>query len=219
MAILHGTSTNKYVLFLNKRHESSIMQKYDTSNNSESLKTSESREISLFLRLPYLRNISLQIEKEIWQYLIKSFPTKFRFRLTHDTHNFGKCFKFKDRQALLHNAGVVYKLNCSCGQSYIGQTHRNLATRIQEHVPNGKQNQMLQNTLCAILTTRLISILPKYLVKATTTESYESEKPYSFKKFSHKLTWMVHRNRFVCLLRNSYRKYIFSALLKLTLPC
>ena len=50
-------------------------------------------------------------------------------------------FKFNNRQALLHNAGVAYKLNCSCGQSYIGQTHRNLATRIQEHVPNGKQIQ------------------------------------------------------------------------------
>ena len=35
----------------------------------------------------------------------------------------------------------MYKLNCSSGQSYIGQTHRNLATRIQEHVPNAKQNQ------------------------------------------------------------------------------
>ena len=117
------------------------MQKYDTSGNCESLKTSESKEIPLLLRLPYLGNISLQIEKEIRQYLIKNLSTKFRFRLVHDTHNIGKCFKFKDRQALLHNAGVVYKLNCSCGQSYIGQTHRNLATRIQEHVPNGKLNQ------------------------------------------------------------------------------
>ena len=107
----------------------------------KSLKTSESKEISLFLRLPYLGNISLQIENEILQHLIKNLSTKSQFRLIHDTHNIGKCFKFKDRQALLHNAGVVYKLNCSCGQSYIGQTHRNLTTRIQEHVPNGKQNQ------------------------------------------------------------------------------
>ena len=66
-------------LFLNKRHESPIMQKYDTGNNCESLKTSESKEISLFLRLPYLGNISLQIEKEIRQYLIENLSTKFRF--------------------------------------------------------------------------------------------------------------------------------------------
>ena len=126
---------------INKRHELSIMLKYDTDNNCESRKTSESKEISLFLRLPHLGNISLQIEKEIRQHLIKNLSTKSQFRLTHDTHNIGKCFKFKDRQALLHNAVIVSELNCSCEQSYIGQTHRNLATRIQEHVPNEKQNQ------------------------------------------------------------------------------
>ena len=79
--------------------------------------------------------------------------------------------------------------------------------------------QMFQSTLCAILTTRLISILPKYLVTATTAKSYESKEPYSFKKFNCKLTWMEHCNRFVCLIRNSYRKYICSALLKLAFPC
>ena len=128
-------------IFFNKRHKSPITKKYVTSNDCESLKTSESKKISLFPQLPYPDNISLQIEKEIRQYLIKNLSTKFRFRLVHDPHNIGKCFKFKDRQALLHNAGVVYKLNCSCGQSYIGQTHRNLTTRIQEHELHGKQNQ------------------------------------------------------------------------------
>ena len=114
--MLSGTSRKQIRLFLNKRHESPIMQKYDTGNNCESLKTSESKENSLFLRLPYLGNISLQTEKEIRQYFIKNLSTKYRFRLVHDTQNIGKCFKFKDRQALSHNAGVVYKLNCSCGQ-------------------------------------------------------------------------------------------------------
>ena len=108
--------------------------------------------------------------------------------MIHDTHNIGKRFKFKDRQALLHNAGVVYKLNCSCGQSHIGQTHRNLVTGIQDHVLYGKPNQEsdVAKHLVRILTTRLISILLKYLVTATTAESYESKKPYLFKKFNHK---------------------------------
>ena len=47
----------------------------------------------------------------------------------------------KDRQALLHNTGVVYKLNCSCGPSHISQTHRNLVARIQDHVLNEKLDQ------------------------------------------------------------------------------
>ena len=40
-----------------------------------------------------------------------------------------------------HNSGFVYKLNCSCGQSYIGQTRRNLITKINDHKPHGKSNQ------------------------------------------------------------------------------
>ena len=75
------------------------MQKYHTGDNSESLKTSESKEMPFFLQLPYLGNILLQ-------------SRKFQFILPHGTHNIGKSFKFKDCQALLHNAGAVYKLNC-----------------------------------------------------------------------------------------------------------
>ena len=30
---------------------------------------------------------------------------------------------------------IVYKFNCSCEKSYIGQTSRNLKTRIKEHLP------------------------------------------------------------------------------------
>ena len=46
---------------------------------------------------------------------------------------------------------------------------------------NQIKNQMLQSTLCAILTTRLISIFLKYLITATTVENYES------KKYCHKV--------------------------------
>ena len=42
-------------------------------------------------------------------------------------------FSVKDRQALLNRFNVVYKLTCSCGASYIGQTQRNLINRIEEH--------------------------------------------------------------------------------------
>ena len=29
--------------------------------------------------------------------------------------------------------GVVYKIDCSCGQSYIGETCRTLSARVKEH--------------------------------------------------------------------------------------
>ena len=51
-------------LFLNKLQKSPITQKCHTGDKCESLKTTESKEISLFLRFPCLGNTSLQIEKE-----------------------------------------------------------------------------------------------------------------------------------------------------------
>ena len=40
----------------------------------------------------------------------------------HKTHTIGDHFKYKDKQAHLERSNVVYKLECSCGHSYIGQT-------------------------------------------------------------------------------------------------
>ena len=50
-------------------------------------------------------------------------------------HNYklGKLFPDKDRQSLLHSSGVECQLTCSCGQNYIGQTKRNLITRLNGH--------------------------------------------------------------------------------------
>jgi len=44
-----------------------------------------------------------------------------------------KYFTYKDKQNHLRRSSVVYKLTCTCGSNYIGQTRRNLITRINEH--------------------------------------------------------------------------------------
>ena len=41
-------------------------------------------------------------------------------------------------QKTLMKYGVVYKLTCSCGSSYIGQTRRNLIDRLKEHYSSDK---------------------------------------------------------------------------------
>ena len=56
--------------------------------------------------------------------------------MIHRTTTIKKLFRYKDSQQLLHTAGVVYKLTCSCGKSYIGQTKRNLKVRLKEHKPD-----------------------------------------------------------------------------------
>jgi len=57
----------------------------------------------------------------------------FQFRFMHETNQLIKAFTYKDKQNHLRRSSVVYKLTCTCGSNYIGQTRRNLITRINEH--------------------------------------------------------------------------------------
>ena len=50
-----------------------------------------------------------------------------------------KFFRVKEGQALLHRSNVVYHIHCSCGSNYIGETARNLLTRLNEHNPGSKK--------------------------------------------------------------------------------
>ena len=50
-------------------------------------------------------------------------------------------FKHKELQPKLYHHNVVYKLTCSCDSVYIGQTRRNLQSRLHEHTPATSSNQ------------------------------------------------------------------------------
>ena len=50
----------------------------------------------------------------------------------------GHNFSLKDKQKTWLKYGVVCKLMCSCGSSYIGQTRRNLIDRLTEHSSSDK---------------------------------------------------------------------------------
>ena len=93
-----------------------------------------------FMRLPFIRENSPQIEKEINSFFAKlDFEAK--FLLINDTYSLKNVFKHEEQQQILHQYGVVYEISCNCGSSYIGQTSRNLITRINNHDPSSKTPQ------------------------------------------------------------------------------
>ncbi|CAF4946941.1 unnamed protein product [Pieris macdunnoughi] len=47
----------------------------------------------------------------------------------------------------LQDAGI-YKLDCDCGLSYIGQTKRNMSSRLKEHIADIKPHLHLSDVLC-----------------------------------------------------------------------
>ncbi|CAG5028243.1 unnamed protein product [Parnassius apollo] len=42
----------------------------------------------------------------------------------------------------------VYKLDCECGLSYIGQTKRSIKTRVKEHIPDVKHRRFGKSAVC-----------------------------------------------------------------------
>ena len=83
-------------------------------------------------RLPYLGSIFHHIEKELHQYTKTHLPD-YKLRFIHNTNKLKQQFLVKDRQRQLTRSNIVYRLNCSCGSFYIGQTRRNLVERLEEH--------------------------------------------------------------------------------------
>ena len=98
-------------------------------NKSDQSSKRSNKQIHVFFKLQYLHRISTQIEKKIRNFL-KHY--KIRLVMSHFTFNIRKLFSYKDRQSILHSAGEVHQLTCSCGQKYIDPTKRNLIMRLNE---------------------------------------------------------------------------------------
>ena len=92
------------------------------------------------MKLPYAKEINCHVPKEINGFL-KKLDFKVTFILINETFNLKRLFTFKERQNNLHRSGVVYRITCSCKSTYIGQTSRNLITRLKNHNPNSPNGQ------------------------------------------------------------------------------
>jgi len=80
-----------------------------------------------FFTIPYLDTIS-----ESFIPIIKKYGFDLAFSIPSTLNIFIKCGK--DNLDLTSHQGVVYKISCQdCDASYIGQTKRQLGTRIKEH--------------------------------------------------------------------------------------
>ena len=94
----------------------------------------------IFMKLPYIKEMNGHIPKEINGFL-KKLDFKVTFILINETFNLKRLFTFKERQNKLHRSSVVYRITCSCKSTYIGQTSRNLITRLKNHDPNSLHRQ------------------------------------------------------------------------------
>ena len=77
--------------------------------------------------LPYTAGVSENIRQ-----VCRKFGMKVVFRSSHSLRSM--LTKVKDAMPVEKQANVVYRIPCSCGKAYIGETKRRLETcRLREH--------------------------------------------------------------------------------------
>ena len=90
------------------------------------------------IRLPFCRTNEVESRK-----FLKKLDTytKWRFSLfiMWQTRKIESVFKLKDKNT--HPSHVIYKGECTCGQTYIGETARNLEVRVNEDSDVNKQSE------------------------------------------------------------------------------
>jgi len=104
-----------------------------TSNNSLNNSKNSSEEINRkIIVLPYINKIS-----ELVATTVDKSKCITGYRVLNSLGRFIKAHK--DTNELLTNSNVVYKISChDCNASYVGQTKRQVKTRIKEHKNNSK---------------------------------------------------------------------------------
>ena len=81
----------------------------------------------IYTTIPYVEGQSEEIRRVCGRYGIKvAFKSNGTLR--------DKLTKVKDKLPVKKNSKVVYKIPCSCGKFYLGETVRRLETRLKEHI-------------------------------------------------------------------------------------
>ena len=89
--------------------------------------------LRVYLKVPYLGDATWKLESSLRGCLKRLKLGGIQLVVINKYRRIMSWFTYKDKTPKLMKHNVVYKINCSCGQSYIGYTMRNLITRLKEH--------------------------------------------------------------------------------------
>ena len=126
--IVEMLSNNGY----SKNFTYSIINKEITNkvNTTEKLVHEGPEKFKVYFKLPYIGDISSKVK----QCISKDLPGKCQLIYLNSYSKLCHKFSFKDRQPKHLKHDLVYRITCSCGRRYIGETCRALRTRFEEHM-------------------------------------------------------------------------------------
>ena len=116
------------------------IHKYRIMNNNRNENSSNERIERKFISAPYILGASERLQR-----ILRPFNLYLGNRSTNTIKN--QLVKPKDKIKNIEKCNVVYKIECNdCNSEYIGETGRNLFTRLEEHrkdVSIGKENSQV----------------------------------------------------------------------------
>ena len=122
--------TRRFIEFQVHRYLSTI---YDQNAPPPKKLTYGPDKLRFYIRLPYLGAANHKLEGCIRTCFKRIKAGGFQLVIINKYIRLKDWFGVKDRIPKLMRSNVVYKLECSCGKYYIGQTERCLKVRVDEH--------------------------------------------------------------------------------------
>ena len=88
--------------------------------------------LRVYIKLPYIGEASKKLEASI-KGCLRRVNGGLLLVVINSYRRVQHWFPYKDKTPAEMKSNVVYKLECSCGKCYIGETERNLVSRLDEH--------------------------------------------------------------------------------------
>ena len=97
-----------------------------------------------YMLIPYVGKASLRFQRNLRRTFDEMGIT---VKAAYSTTKVSEYFSLKPRTSVLYKSNVVYKFSCSCDRSisYIGETRRQLFTRIKEHCTHNNNSAVFDH--------------------------------------------------------------------------
>ena len=131
---------NQYPLTMKDNVIKKYLQNAVNKTNTGSMLVEMPNIEARYCQLPFIGMYSKVTQNKI-EKLYKRFCKSAKVKLVFTSNKLRQTFSYKDSYPSILSSKVVYKFVCaSCNASYVGQTHRHLTARIDEHF--GKDNKV-----------------------------------------------------------------------------
>ena len=126
-----------------KKYFQNAINKTNTGSMSVEMSDIETR----YSKLPFI-GINSKVTQNKSEKLCKIFSKNVKVKLVFNSDKLHQTFTYKDSYPSVLSSKVVYKFVCaSCNASYVGQMHRHLTTRIDEHFGRDKHSHIYQQLM------------------------------------------------------------------------